>query len=767
MKNFIFLLFWLGCINNALAMSGAEFTSIKIVNDHQEDFAQLPLEDLEKYILANAEFRRDSEESIFPALMLWIKKQRQKHFPPFEPGKEDSFSTIPISEKTIFVDKYLRPLLRHINFSKMSPYYFGYIVPIYLEEYDPQIYIDLVTRSVEENTVKGQQYNSSEIKKIVPRKDSQRFGMKVEFRKLSEWKEDENKPSGEKKASLKFYSDKILYEGYNFRVFLKREKDGVAAYVNCTPDTLNDNILLPAEVMFSVVSSDDPHKVLRSFPAHISNFNHFDRSFGLYLTQKENNETYENFINGNTILTEKYETDERKLDNKINIIMEVKFLDEKSPSQNQLPLALNFNILNHNHATATASDYILAIQKRNLLVTNPADSLFHMLTHWIKAKEHKFFFGNSFKLADRAKQEEFSENYIKPIIAFIPFKTMTSAFIYNRVKDFMKHYFLEEIYADIKTSYDKMRPMDWQDSRGAWTGWQKIVSDWQEWEERKASFIKENPDKPFALPQPYFPGIANIVSTLKNDFPIDSEESILYLALNYAHERGKRINILEEPSYEEWESLWERIQWDAINKDYFSSIRNYVEQINHPVLNRFYTDEKNRRLKDYQADLGTRPKIKDAEKVMIKYIFQDVRNWQETKKYYSSSVLINGYIFEYFLRRQQISKDGEPQAFGLAGFLKAGLGPNIQEINLPLHVSFAVLLPQEKERKFSTMHVLFSGTEKAIGGKLSFDGESWEKIIHGDVPIVINNTISVIVSIDFNTHGMDKKSFLDPVKNNH
>lgn len=756
-------------------MEITQFSSILDISDHQEDFANISLQELEDKILKNENFKTDSEDSIFSALMFWIKKQKQKQY-------QDNFMSASSEQKTIFVDTYLRPTFRYINFSKMSRYYLANVIPHYLEEYDPKIYIDIINRVGDENPIirsslmtsdsnfelefqrrqdweKEQPYLDKKITTSVIEDTARNFGVKVQFNNLSEWQEEENE------ESKKYYSQKVEAHGYNFYVFLKKVGNGVGAFVRCTGGTENPDHLLPAKMTFTVISSVDSKKI-RSIDPITANFNHFDRSLGVHLTQEEN-ETWDNFIKGNTSLTEKYSA-EGKLDNRITILMELQLLNEStSASQKEFPNQLNLGILNQNPKTKSASQYVEAIIKRNLLLANRADSLFQMLTYWIKAEENKFFASKTFESANKTEQIEFIENYLKPIIYFVPFNKMTPEFFDNQVNNFFAQYSIGDLYGEEKTRYDRERPMSWPDIRIAWAQWRQIVASFEYWQKHKDIFIKENPHSTFNVSRPYVPNITNIIATL-DELPTDSEESILFLALDYAHESSKKgWDFIGTPSHEEWKNLWERIQWNAISENYFFFIRDYIEKINNPALNEIYTVEKQRRQNGGKISLTLRrSQIKDPNKVMIKCIFQNVRAWIETDKHYSSPVLINGYKFYYFLQRELISKPGEPPVFGLAGFLRAHLGdkkdlaeqPALQEkedINLPVNYSVTILTdPKEdrmKERKFSPLKICFTHTCRAIGGKLSIANETWDTIIKGASPIVKDNTISVILSIDFNT----------------
>jgi len=143
--------------------------------------------------------------------------------------------------------------------------------------------------------------------------------------------------------------------------------------------------------------------------------------------------------------------------------------------------------------------------------------------------------------------------------------------------------------------------------------------------------------------------------------------------------------------------------------------------------------------------------LPDTDKVMIKCVFQEVNKWEDTGKYYSSPVLINGYEFYFFLQRQLVSKTTETPVYGMAGFLRCSGNLIPPHHYLPIAYSVAIQTPRQenRERKFSTMKVIFEAPEKAIGGKLTLANEKWEDVIKGNSPIVNTNTITVIVTIEF------------------
>jgi len=52
------------------------------------------------------------------------------------------------------------------------------------------------------------------------------------------------------------------------------------------------------------------------------------------------------------------------------------------------------------------------------------------------------------------------------------------------------------------------------------------------------------------------------------------------------------------------------------------------------------------------------------------------------------------------------------------------------------------------DRRFQST-VLFENSAKAMGGKLTVDDDTWQNIIDGSSSIVVNDTISVTVTVEF------------------
>jgi len=234
-----------------------------------------------------------------------------------------------------------------------------------------------------------------------------------------------------------------------------------------------------------------------------------------------------------------------------------------------------------------------------------------------------------------------------------------------------------------------------------------------------------------------------------NDLSIDSENSVYYFVMLWILKEGKQDERLVY-----FRRLIEHVRFVHMRLYYLLDIipSTYKFLKNQEDIDAL-REKRNEALKYIVTKRLTRPLpparnlLPDIDKVMIKCVFQEVSNWESTGKYYSSPVLINGYEFYFFLQRQLIS----PNVYGMAGFLRCSGTLIPQQHYLPIAYSVSIQTPRNdnRERKFSTMRVIFEAPEKAIGGKLTLSDEKWEDVISGRSVIVHQNTITVIVAIEF------------------
>jgi len=253
-----------------------------------------------------------------------------------------------------------------------------------------------------------------------------------------------------------------------------------------------------------------------------------------------------------------------------------------------------------------------------------------------------------------------------------------------------------------------------------------------------------------------------IIGWLKSDnLIVDSENSVFYFIMLWLLKEEKKAERLDYFS-----EIIEHIRFIHMRIHYLLDIIPRVyDQLQNPkyvkllrekrqeALNYHSLPDRAKHMRQQVKALypPVRVLLPDTDKVMIKCIFQEVSKWEPTGKYYSSPVLINGYEFYFFLQRQLVSKPNDNEVYGMAGFLRCSGSLIPSQHYLPISYSVAIQTPtlENRERKFSTMRVIFEAPEKAIGGKLTLQDETWEQVIRGESPIVYQNTITVIVSIEF------------------
>jgi hypothetical protein len=307
----------------AAEIINAKFRSLSDIAEHKKEYIALPLQAV-KEILKNSSFQTDSENSIFTMIMIWIN-QNVKEL------KETERPTI--REREI----YLRDLLPLVDLTRLSRYYLLSIVSNVIEEIvNPEVKHFLIERyikALELNLGKEQRkdiISEPIVDRVYTRENSKRnisgyygdkFAMKVEYRRISEWKEGE-----------KYYSQPIFSNGFLFYYFMRVEREKskdtpmisppfLAGYLRCTCDATiksNDHYM-PVSVTFEVALKNAK---TRKFPPVSVVFDHFDRSIGSRMNQSS--ESWEKIRSGQSDIVN---------DDKIIVIIGVEFkngvLEEK------------------------------------------------------------------------------------------------------------------------------------------------------------------------------------------------------------------------------------------------------------------------------------------------------------------------------------------------------------------------------------------------------------------------------------------------------
>jgi len=227
---------------------------------------------------------------------------------------------------------------------------------------------------------------------------------------------------------------------------------------------------------------------------------------------------------------------------------------------------------------------------------------------------------------------------------------------------------------------------------------------------------------------------------------IDSENSVFDLLMKW---------FLKEDKKSERIPLFPRI----IKHIRFSNMRSHYLKYIVPNTCKYLGEDTAEELKlliGSSIDLSPQPQrmpIPEGHKAMFKCVFREVDKWTSSGKYYSSPVPINGYDFFCFLQCQVIRTSENQPRNGLGGYLRCSgsLIPSRHALPIAYSMTIQTSRPEFRERRFSTMRVVFESPDKAIGGKLTIGNESWEEVISGESPIVAQNTITLIISIEFLT----------------
>jgi len=254
----------------AAVIINSQFKNITDILDHKREFLLLHATGLE-IILKNEAFQRDSENSILTILMMWIRENRSKR------------------------EKYLKDLLPLVDMYEMTNYFLINLVPSVYQELEDkelkEIFLGDYNRALEDKNLiqraqpapEGVEEPRKRVNRSIFYESShEKFAMKVEFRKISEWKINE-----------KYYSQPIFSNGFFFYFFMRVETSSsdqtqyLAGYLRCTSEVTSiPNHYLPVTVTFEILLTNNR---TRKFPPVSVIFDHFDRSIGSRMNQPNDN----------------------------------------------------------------------------------------------------------------------------------------------------------------------------------------------------------------------------------------------------------------------------------------------------------------------------------------------------------------------------------------------------------------------------------------------------------------------------------------------
>jgi len=211
---------------------------------------------------------------------------------------------------------YLLQLLPLVDFTEITHYYLISMVPSVLQDITNsdvrdklrEYYIGALENKMRMATDPTFKPDSPLIRRLSFYESSnEKFAMKVEFMKISEWKIGE-----------KYYSQPIFSNGYNFYFFMRVEISNtdqtqyLAGYLRCTSEvTSNPLHYLPVSVTFEIILADSR---TRKFPPVSVVFDHFDRSIGSRMNPP--NDNWERIRHGKSDIVK---------DDKIIVIISVEF----------------------------------------------------------------------------------------------------------------------------------------------------------------------------------------------------------------------------------------------------------------------------------------------------------------------------------------------------------------------------------------------------------------------------------------------------------
>jgi len=241
-----------------------QFKNITDILDHKREFLILHATGLE-FILKNENFQQDSENSILTIIMMWIRENRTTR------------------------EKYLKNLLPLVDMHEMTNFFLINLVPSVIQELeDKELKENICGAYIQALEDKNKIYRGPGERRIVVKRSTfyesshEKFAMRVEFRKISEWKINE-----------KYYSQPIFSNGFFFYFFMRVETSTtdqsqyLAGYLRCTSEVTSiPNHYLPVTVTFEVLLTNNK---TRKFPPVSVIFDHFDRSIGSRMNQPTEN----------------------------------------------------------------------------------------------------------------------------------------------------------------------------------------------------------------------------------------------------------------------------------------------------------------------------------------------------------------------------------------------------------------------------------------------------------------------------------------------
>jgi hypothetical protein len=273
-----------------------------------------------------------------------------------------------------------------------------------------------------------------------------------------------------------------------------------------------------------------------------------------------------------------------------------------------------------------------------------------------------------------------------------------------------------------------------------------------------------------------------------DEFRIDSENTIMFLIVKWLFINNREdINIFLPYIKFSHMTIYFLIHIIPQIANKFPEWEKMIKNLAHRAIK--YKLEKNNKLYAPQdATLVPRIYVKPPFTFSSKIEFNPISKMKKDGRLYSDSIISFGYEFLYFIKYDEISdshNSRDSHASGsLGGYLRCIPLMDTGQHRLPVFVQLSILTkksesmnksgptkksesmnksgptkksesmnnsgPTKKSelRIFKGKRFLFEKSEVAIGGKLLINDETWEDVISGKNDLVINDTITVLLTVE-------------------
>lgn len=137
-------------------------------------------------------------------------------------------------------------------------------------------------------------------------------------------------------------------------------------------------------------------------------------------------------------------------------------------------------------------------------------------------------------------------------------------------------------------------------------------------------------------------------------------------------------------------------------------------------------------------------------KFTTKCEFTSVHNMDLRQKYYSAPIFMGGYDFSYWIKllRDVPDMDDKDTNLVIGGYLQCASQIMPRKYYLPVGIEISILQPPLRPTIVSKQRVIFTGPKNTVGGKLNVAGENFAMIKNKECAIIINDTLTVMVSVE-------------------